>query len=86
MALVARFDNPRTQLAVCQWVRRLWAVLVVVNAACGIHEALTGNWMGPLNIGVAAFIVGAYRWALRPMLADARRAHVARMERELGMR
>lgn len=85
-ALVVRFEDPRTQLAVCQWVRRLWIALVAINAAGAAHEALTGDWMTVLNLGAIAGIAGAYRWALHPMLIDAHKAYIRQLERELGMR
>lgn len=86
MAVVARFDNPRTQLAACQWVRGFWVFLAAVNLAAAIHEALNAEWTALLNLGTLGVIAGAYRWALHPMIQDARRAHIARLEREIGFR
>lgn len=93
VAMVARFDNPGTQLAVCRGVRGLWAFLIAVNTAAAIHEAVSANWpMALTNTAAVALIAGAYIGALGPMLANARRAvrearqaHIDDLERELGM-
>lgn len=86
MAIAPRFDNPGTQLAVCQWVRRFWAFLAAGNLAVGVHEVLNANWTALLSFGVLGVLACAYRWGLRPMIDDARSEHIARLEREIGFR
>lgn len=90
-------DRLHARLRLYRWILVFWSLTVGINGAAVVNETLHGDWTAFLNLGAIGLIAGAYIGALRPMLLETRRrlrkqevsgrrARIAELEKELGIR